>query len=191
MSFTFIAIRYPNRKLYDTEAKQYITLERISDLIREGIDIKVVDHASGEDMTAVTLTQIIFEQEKKQSGFLPMPLLTGLVKAGGETLDSVRRSLVKPLDMHNHVGDEITRRIGVLVADGKFSAEDGETLRALLLAVPDAHSDRQQDIRFFERTVNRVLKDAGVPTRNEYERLAAQLEALTAKIEELDGDQKA
>ncbi len=58
--------RYPNRKLYDTEGKQYISLERIAGLIRGGEDIHVVDHATHEDLTTVTLTQVIFEQEKRQ-----------------------------------------------------------------------------------------------------------------------------
>ena len=76
--------RYPNRKLYDTEDKMYVTLNGIAELIRDGHDVQVVDHTSGEDLTAVTLTQIIFEQEKRQSGFLPRSVLTGLVQAGGE-----------------------------------------------------------------------------------------------------------
>lgn len=41
-----------------------------------------MDHSTGEDLTTLTLTQIIFEQEKKKSGFLPQSVLTGLVKAG-------------------------------------------------------------------------------------------------------------
>ena len=62
--------RYPNRKLYDTEAKKYITLDGIAELIRQGEEVVVIDHTTNEDLTAVTLTQIIFEQEKKSSGFL-------------------------------------------------------------------------------------------------------------------------
>ena len=79
--------RYPNRKLYDTEAKGYITLEQIGELIRDGQDIQVVDHATGEDLTALTLTQVILEQERKRSGSLPQTVLTGLIQAGGR--DSV------------------------------------------------------------------------------------------------------
>ena len=58
--------RYPNRKLYNTEAKQYVTLDGIAQLIREREEIQILDHATGEDLTAVTLTQIIVEQEKKE-----------------------------------------------------------------------------------------------------------------------------
>ena len=63
--------RYPNRKLYDTESKRYITLDGIARLIRKGEEVQVIDHTTDEDLTAVTLTQIIFEQEKKKGGFLP------------------------------------------------------------------------------------------------------------------------
>jgi polyhydroxyalkanoate synthesis repressor PhaR len=88
--------RYPNRKLYDTEAKQYVTLEAIAALIRQGEEIQVVDHTTGEDLTAITLSQIIFEQEKKLSGFLPQAVLTGLIQAGGDTLSALRRTLASP-----------------------------------------------------------------------------------------------
>ena len=49
--------RYPNRKLYDTEAKRYITLDGIAELIRQGAEVRVIDHTTDEDLTAVTLTQ--------------------------------------------------------------------------------------------------------------------------------------
>ena len=60
--------RYPNRKLYDTDAKRYVRLNDIAKMIQAGHEIQVVDHTTQEDLTAVTLTQIIFEQEKKEGG---------------------------------------------------------------------------------------------------------------------------
>ncbi|MCB0135660.1 MAG: polyhydroxyalkanoate synthesis regulator DNA-binding domain-containing protein, partial [Caldilineaceae bacterium] len=62
--------RYPNRKLYDTESKRYVTLEHIAQMIQQGEDVIVTDHESGEDLTNLTLSQIIFEQEKKGSGLM-------------------------------------------------------------------------------------------------------------------------
>ena len=58
--------RYPNRKLYDTEKKRYITLKGIADLIRQGKELRVVDNATGQDLTTVTLSQVIFDQEPSQ-----------------------------------------------------------------------------------------------------------------------------
>ncbi|MGD8598405.1 MAG: polyhydroxyalkanoate synthesis regulator DNA-binding domain-containing protein, partial [Anaerolineae bacterium] len=106
--------RYPNRKLYDTEAKQYITLEGIAALIRQGNEVQVIDHATGEDLTALTLTQIIFEQEKKRRGFLPQSVLTSLVQAGGDRMSTLRQALATPLNLARQVDEEIEQRLQTL-----------------------------------------------------------------------------
>jgi len=106
--------RYPNRKLYHTEARQYITLEGIAGLIRQGQEVEVVDHATGEDLTAVVLTQIIAEQEKKRSGFLPQAVLTGLIRSGGETLATLQRGLAASLELLHQADEEIEGRIQAL-----------------------------------------------------------------------------
>jgi polyhydroxyalkanoate synthesis repressor PhaR len=108
--------RYPNRKLYNTEAKQYITLDQIANLIREGNRITVVDHATGEDLTAVTLSQVILEQERKRRGFLPQSVLMGLIEAGGDTLVTLRHALARPLDLARHVDEEIEKRVQILIS---------------------------------------------------------------------------
>src|SRR5215212_917722 len=64
--------RYANRKLYDTQHSRYVTLDQISEMIRAGDDVKIVDNKTKEDLTTVTLAQIIFEEEKKQRSFLPL-----------------------------------------------------------------------------------------------------------------------
>ena len=63
--------RYSNRKLYNTQAKRYITLEGIADLIRQGGDVHVVDHETGDDITALIQAQTILELERKLKGGLP------------------------------------------------------------------------------------------------------------------------
>ncbi|MFQ5399800.1 MAG: polyhydroxyalkanoate synthesis regulator DNA-binding domain-containing protein [Anaerolineae bacterium] len=171
--------RYPNRKLYDTEGKRYITLEGIADLIRRGAEVQVVDHKTNEDLTAVTLTQIIFEQEKKRGGFLPKSVLTGLVQAGGDTMNALRRSLTSPLDLLRHVDEEIERRLQDLISRGELANEEGRRLREKLLN-RSYHSPltATQDLKQF-------LQKKGVPTRDELEQLNAQLDALNEKLERL------
>jgi polyhydroxyalkanoate synthesis repressor PhaR len=82
MSVSKVVKRYANRKLYDTDRSCYVTLEDISVMIRSGDEIKVVDNKTGEDLTTVTLAQIIFEAEKKKK-FMPLTLLRGLVLDSG------------------------------------------------------------------------------------------------------------
>lgn len=173
--------RYPNRKLYDTDAKQYITLEGISTLIRQGEDVIVIDHTTEEDLTAVTLTQIIFEQEKKRGGFLPKSVLTGLVQAGGETLNTLRRSLSVPLDMFHQVDFEIERRLQVLISKGELAKEEGANLRDKLLSF-----SLQQDSELPDgQDIGSILNRHGVPTRGDIANLNEQIEALTKQLDDV------
>jgi polyhydroxyalkanoate synthesis repressor PhaR len=81
--------RYSNRKLYDTQSSRYVTLEQIADLIREGEDVRIVDNNSKEDLTSITLAQIIFEEEKKQKSFLPLGAMRNIIQSGGERLEEL------------------------------------------------------------------------------------------------------
>lgn len=56
--------RYANRKLYDTCDSKYVTLDRIAELVRNGEEVKVLDNRSKQDLTKVTLAQIIYEEQK-------------------------------------------------------------------------------------------------------------------------------
>jgi polyhydroxyalkanoate synthesis repressor PhaR len=92
--------KYANRKLYDTLNSRYITLEGISDLVREGHDIQVVDRDSGRDLTGLVLSQIVVGEEKR-----------GDDGAGSERgiaiLDYVRRTFSGPASL---VQGEVERR---------------------------------------------------------------------------------
>jgi polyhydroxyalkanoate synthesis repressor PhaR len=71
--------KYANRRLYDTSNSRYINLEDIAALVRNGKDVQVVDAGTGEDITRVTLTQIIVEDAKGQPAGLPLELLRQLI----------------------------------------------------------------------------------------------------------------
>lgn len=73
--------KYANRRLYDTSASRYINLEDIAALVRNGKEVQVVDTSTGEDLTRVTLTQIIVEDARGQPSGLPLELLRQLIVA--------------------------------------------------------------------------------------------------------------
>jgi polyhydroxyalkanoate synthesis repressor PhaR len=73
--------KYANRRLYDTSNSRYINLEDIAALVRNGKDVQVLDASTGEDITRVTLTQIIVEDAKDQPSGLPLELLRQLIQA--------------------------------------------------------------------------------------------------------------
>ena len=171
--------RYPNRKLYDTQARRYVTLEDIAALIREGQDVAVVDHATDEDVTAVTLAQILLGEEKRR-GYLPQSLLAGLVRAGGQTLTSLRRALDVPLDLARQVDEEIGRRLAALVHRGEITAEEAGLLSSKLVSPPS----RPDDLPWDEDRLRALLEARELPDRNEVQALVARLDELSAGLDE-------
>ena len=81
--------RYQNRKLYDTSDSCYVTLEDISEMIKQGEEVAIVDNTTKEDLTAVTLAQIIFEEQKKKTHVLPMGTFRQIIQGGGEALREI------------------------------------------------------------------------------------------------------
>jgi polyhydroxyalkanoate synthesis repressor PhaR len=80
--------RYDNRKLYDTETSEYVSLSDIADLVRRGETVEVVDNATEQDITAQTLTQIILEEGKDGHEVISSDLLHTLLRRSGKVLDS-------------------------------------------------------------------------------------------------------
>jgi len=80
--------RYESRKLYDTEESRYIALDDIAKWVRDGQEVQVLDNATNEDVTSQILTQIIHEEGKRGTSFLPTELLHALVREGEKAVVS-------------------------------------------------------------------------------------------------------
>lgn len=91
--------KYANRKLYDTRTSSYVTLEGIAGLVRDGHEIKVVDRVTGQDLTQVTLSQIVLSEEKRG----PVSDGGALHERGQALLDYVRKTLNVPSDLVNQM----------------------------------------------------------------------------------------
>jgi PHB accumulation regulatory protein/poly(hydroxyalkanoate) granule associated protein phasin len=84
--------KYANRKLYDTQSSRYVTLEGISELLRQGHEIQVLERDTGRDLTPLILSQIVATEEKRgsENG-------NATIHERGQTLlGYVRRSLSVP-----------------------------------------------------------------------------------------------
>ena len=86
--------RYQNRKLYDTHQSCYVTLEEISQMIRNGDDLQVIDNNSKNDITKNTLIQLLYEAERKNPDPIPVGLLKEIIAKGhGSFSGYVRRHM--------------------------------------------------------------------------------------------------
>ncbi len=83
---TLLLKKYTNRRLYDTEKSAYVTLDYVTDVIRQGRHIQVTDAKTGEDVTSAILTQIVLEEARKKKYLLPPPLLYLIIQYGENEL---------------------------------------------------------------------------------------------------------
>lgn len=164
--------RYPNRKLYDTEAKTYVTLDEITEMIRAGRDVHVIDHETGDDLTTLTLSQIILEQEKKTAGFLPRSLLTSLIRTGGDTLEQVLRTF--------HGSDDTPEEEPRAAESKSASKAASKSTVAKPVASKAALAQAAVDERIAD-----MLNMLNVPTRRDVRQLQEQLAALSNRLDEM------
>jgi polyhydroxyalkanoate synthesis repressor PhaR len=105
--------KYGNRRLYDTAGSRYVNLETIAALIREGKQVEIVDAKTGQDLTRVTLTQIITEDAKDKPTGLPLELLRQLIIASDEVRQEfVMWYLKSAFDSYQKVQDAVQNRLG-------------------------------------------------------------------------------
>jgi len=93
--------KYPNRRLYDTEQSAYVTLEDVAKMIKEGVQVEVIDLKTNQDVTAFILSQIIMERAKKNNALLPVSLLHLIIRSGEDVLnDFFEKYLEKIIDSY-------------------------------------------------------------------------------------------
>ncbi len=81
--------KYANRRLYNTAESTYVTLDDLAKMVQEGVEFRVNDAKSGEDITRAVLTQIIVEQEAKGNNLLPTGFLRQLISFYGDNLQGL------------------------------------------------------------------------------------------------------
>ena len=105
--------KYGNRRLYDSSNSQYVNLDDIAAFIRQGREVRVVDAKTGQDLTRVTLTQIITEDAKEKPTGLPLELLRQLIVASDEVRQEfIMWYLKSAFDTYQKVQDAVQSRLG-------------------------------------------------------------------------------
>ncbi|HKV09280.1 MAG TPA: polyhydroxyalkanoate synthesis regulator DNA-binding domain-containing protein [Thermoanaerobaculia bacterium] len=128
--------RYESRKLYDTEESRYVSLDEIASWVRQGQEVRVVDNATGSDVTSQTLTQIILDEGRKGTSFLPSELLHDLVRVG-------ERAVNTGLEQVQHSVDRLIDRLGPV----RRAREEMSSLRARLEQLESSLADlERQDV---------------------------------------------
>lgn len=98
---TILIKKYENRRLYDATNSRYVNLEEVAGFVQRGYEVRVIDVASGEDITRLILTQIIAEGAKTPDSSFPLDILRQMVIASGRaSQESALRYTKAMLDLY-------------------------------------------------------------------------------------------
>jgi polyhydroxyalkanoate synthesis repressor PhaR len=186
--------RYTNRKLYDTVESRYVTLDEIAQMIKGGAEVKIIDNRTKEDLTSVTLAQIIFEEEKKRSQ-MPLGVLREIIRHGGEAVagfyqEKVGSRLSQSLeDVRNRtesLRENIEQKVRGVTQLLRREGEGGEktSVKDVLAAGQSAVEELRSKV---DQSVKQALDAIANPSAMaaEIDKLRAKLDSLEKKIDQL------
>lgn len=184
---TKIIKRYSNRKLYDTEQSTYITLDEVQEMVKNGEDVRIIDNKTKEDITNVTLAQIIFEQQKSHKRLLPLSALRSIIQSGedfvhkigspvGQFRDEVKRKADVLEEGHKAVRDfidttqrsldEMQRRIDDRLRDSVDQLTHIPEMRREMTQLEDRISSLERSVHRLERSLRELEPPRSATSRD-------------------------
>ena len=177
--------RYTNRKLYDTVESRYVTLDEIAQMIKAGAEVKIIDNRTKEDLTSVTLAQIIFEEEKKRSQ-MPLGVLREIIRHGGEAVAGFYQ------EKAGNIAGKVVERVTELKTKTESIRDDlSEKVRGVTGIfrkedVMAAGATAVDELRGkVDTAVKQALDTLGPIAKAEMERMQKRIHELEQKIEQL------
>ncbi|HEX9291560.1 MAG TPA: polyhydroxyalkanoate synthesis regulator DNA-binding domain-containing protein [Anaeromyxobacteraceae bacterium] len=167
--------RYTNRKLYDTVESRYVTLDEIAEMVKAGTEVRILDNRSKEDLTSVTLAQIIFEEEKKTSK-MSLRTLKDLIRHGGERAAQIVEDTQAELRGRvEAVRQAAEQRVQTLIKTGQQTSDKAKEMVAA----------SQEAVAQFQRRVDERVRTAleGMSTLSDLRRDIVQLSDRIAELE--------
>lgn len=177
--------KYANRKLYDTTTSRYITLAGIWDLVCTGHDVRVVEHESGNDITAVILSQIVASNEKT-TAIETTPVTPEAAEAAEVRRDTLLDYLLRTLGRSTAaVGDEVGRRSTEWAAALQDRLSRSGELAAEL-------SRRRSEVEeAVETAVGRAIESFNFTSRRDLSQLRRRVEELEKRVSKVQAELQA
>lgn len=179
--------KYPNRRLYDTTRSRHIGHDELFDLISRGYDVTVTDSATGRDITAAVLMQLILERQSDKLAIFPAAILHQVIRTQRQFLGGVFEQFFRQTAEAQRAAQEQWARL----IEGMMGRRPGgppgpvEWTRALLDAF--AGTRRSESPGTPEGAA-----DAGAPTdpAKGLEELRRRIEELSRQVERLSASQR-
>jgi polyhydroxyalkanoate synthesis repressor PhaR len=146
--------KYANRRLYNTRSSAYVTLENLSEMVKDGVDFVVYDAKTNDDITRSVLTQIIFDEESRGQNLLPIQFLRQLIRYYGDSMQAFVPSYLElSLDsftrQQERMREQIATTVGVAPGMGFMEDQVRQNLalfdRAMKMFTPFAFTARTDE----------------------------------------------
>lgn len=173
--------KYSNRRLYDTDQSEYITLQELADLIADGDDVEVIDAKSGADLTQSVLAQVVVES-KGAVRLLPVPVLTRMIRMDDDELaEFMSRYMSWAIDVYGQVKRGLREMNPYQLLTGGLPIDPAQALGSLFgQSAPWSKSDESVEAP----SVEEVEKD---DEENEESDMASIRREIQRLSERLDG----
>jgi polyhydroxyalkanoate synthesis repressor PhaR len=179
--------KYANRKLYDTTDKQYISLDQLSELIKSGEEVLVIDNQTGEDITASIVSQLLARDKEDDESEVPSSVLIQLLRKGSGTFFDYAKKYTHLLqNAVTMAEDEIDRLVSRLVKDEALSEKEGGRLKKEITGYAENLKKWMGDN--IDQRLKEVMKAAKLVSREQMEELNAKIDALQKKVDDLEKD---
>jgi polyhydroxyalkanoate synthesis repressor PhaR len=173
--------RYGNRKLYDSAGRRYVTLDDVARLVAEGQEVEVVDQTTGEDLTSLTLAQVLLEGLKQGASRIPRQVLVRLVRIAAHPA-AAGSDWPEPREAAGRARLEAERIVSRVVGRGRrLSLDDAVSLRRELGQV--VHRLVEEAQSGLEGRLRGLLEKGGGVAGRSLGALRGRLEALGASVE--------
>jgi polyhydroxyalkanoate synthesis repressor PhaR len=161
--------RYSNRKLYDTKDSRYVTLLQIAEMVRDGEEVQIIDNTTKDDLTEVTLAQIIYEEQKAKSRSVPLQTLKELIHQRTEkVLTELREG-----------------PIGRLIVSRTDADKDKEKEGSPSVRGPSLVDQAKGKLEDWQHQIDERIK-AVLPGILPWQELKKEVKRLTERVEELE-----
>ncbi len=180
--------KYANRKMYDTHDKRYVTMDQISELIKKGEEVMVIDNRTGEDITTAVISQLIGRDNKEKDKTVSSQLLMQLLRKGGGTLtDYAKKYMSLWQGAFSMAEDELTPLVNRLVKNKELSISEAVKLKKEILGYTSSLKSWISDS--IDKRVGEVLQSMNLPTNDQLKALSTKVEALSEKVRQLEKTQ--
>lgn len=185
--------RYKNRRLYDTDIKKYITHNELGDIVRLEAPFKIIDNASGKDITVPVLgrmfvTELKSHEDKKSA----KEILIETINLGGKkSMSILRNTFLAGVGIFNLTKQKAGEIIDSLIKAGEISKSARKTAIMELLDKAEETTSKMKE-RIIKETsgLQKEIAKIGDKVKKAADKLPqkkimAELEKLNKKVDAL------